>query len=152
MSRKLLKALNIQKPAYWSKVAKKCLTKACGGKLFLSKYAGHWHAALLKITIREICLISFAFMALFLHNKMVRNELMTITTVEGVETWQLRSCIVHLAKENEISVFINSLNSLFYLHVKLTAFGSWANTINLNYWDSRCFKYVLLLLPTLITF
>ena len=38
-------------------------------------------------------------MALFLHNKMVRNGLMTITTVESVKTWQLRSCIVHLAKK-----------------------------------------------------
>ena len=129
MSRKLLKALNIQKPAYWSNVAK-YLTKTCGGNLFLRKYAGHWHAALLKITIREIFLISFAFMALFLHSKMVRNELMAITTVESVEIWQLRPCIVHLAKENEISVFINNLNSLFYLHVKLTSFGSWAKTIN----------------------
>ena len=94
----------------------KYLTNTCGGKFFLSKYAGHWHAALLKITIREIFLIYFAFMALFLHNKMVRNGLMTITTVESVETWQLRSCIVHAGKKNneKKSVFINSLNSLFY--------------------------------------
>ena len=136
MSRKLLKALNIQKPAYWSKVAK-YLTKTCGGNLFLRKYAGHWHAALLKITIREITLIYFAFMALFLHNKMVRNGLMTITMVESVENWQLRSCIVHLAKKKkkkkEKSVFINSLNSFFYWHVKLTSFGSWAKTITFKF-------------------
>ena len=133
MSQKFLKELNIQKPAYWSKVAK-YLTKTCGGKLFLSKYAGRWHAALLKITIREIFLIFFAFMALFLHNKMVRNGLMTITTLESVETWQLRSCIVHPAKKKtEKSVFINSWNSLLYWHVKLTSFGSCAKTITFKF-------------------
>ena len=74
-------------------------------------------------------------MALFLHNKMVRNGLMTITTVESVETWQLRSCIVHAGKKNNEKklVFINSLNSLFYWHLKLTSFGSWAKTINFEF-------------------
>ena len=58
---------------------------SCGGKLFLSKDAGHWPETLLKIAIIQMIFIYFAFMALFLYNRLERNGLMTINMVDGVE-------------------------------------------------------------------